>query len=255
MDTLTTMKRAEVPERELPESKSKTLYFQDITMRYLNEMRLLFRGGKLTKKDNWRNVAEHCVVQLASAEVLADLLDLPHEDRKRLCTVAAVHDWHKRIDVGQRRLRHIDDDHEKRRLQEEISHIETYAQSFLHSVNPDPHLMRATGPEFLQRALVDNNATFLEKLQFYLDDICTHDLVPLKDRIAEVASRRQDLNDDAALTQAIGGKYWDRELELGAVIEREIWERLGGQARGISRPEDLPAFLRTELQRRINAHM
>ena len=139
--------------------------------------------------------------------------------------------------------------------------LEEHAQQFVQSVNPDPDLMSATGPNFLVRALVDKKATFPEKLQFYLDDICgdreiipgtkVPDIMPLRERIAEVASRRPEFNDDEALTKTLGGKFWDRELELGQAVEREIWERLGGEQSGIENPKDIPAFLRNELEKRI----
>src|SRR3989338_2609896 len=199
-----------------PDRKKQILYFDDAAQRYMPQMRLLFRGGQLKKKEGWRNVAEHCVMQLAAAEMLAELLHLSEEEKKKLCSVAAVHDWRKRIDVGNRKMNKLECE-EREAPRSALTLLEEHAQQFVQSVNPDPDLMSATGPNFLVRALVDKKATFPEKLQFYLDDICgdreiipgtkVPDIMPLRERIAEVASRRPEFNDDADLTAALGGKF------------------------------------------------
>ena len=243
----------QTPAADSLEQKNRTRYVQDLSLRYLNEMRLLFRGGKLTKKDKWRNVAEHCVVQLATAEVLADLLGLSPRDRQKLCSVAAVHDWRKRI--------------EKKKIQDPDS-ADTYALRFLPAVDPDPELMEATGPKFIERVLRGDMLSFLQKLQCYLDDICGEreeentlvtDIMPLGDRIAEVSGRNPHPENEEeyaslkALLAEKGKDYWTVELDFTKEVELEIWKRLGGEARGIARPEDVPIFLRSELQRRMGS--
>src|SRR4051812_32393250 len=73
-------------------------FFHAVACRHLTEMRLLFNGGKLWKKEGWRPVVEHCLIQVAAADVLAELLGLPEEDKCRLMRAAAVHDWKKRME-------------------------------------------------------------------------------------------------------------------------------------------------------------
>jgi serine/threonine protein phosphatase PrpC len=190
----------------------KAEYFEKLAFSHIPEMRLLFRGGKLTSSDGWRNVAEHCLVQVAVARQLGEILNLSERNLSSLEKVAACHDWEKRLN---------------RKSQEFTPEEKARAKEFLSAVNPDENLMTATGVEFIRMALVDGESTFMQRLQFYIDDIVAGtDVVNFDDRIDEVEARRQDLNEDADLTQRLGGKYWDRERELGHIVEREIFGRL-----------------------------
>jgi len=238
----------------ISEHDKKSEYFRSLAFRFLAEMRLLFRGGQLKKKEGWRNVVEHCAVQLGAAEVLADCLGLTADEKQKLCTVAAVHDWKKRIEVTRRKMQSVTDPER----QAAVELMEHNAQPFAERVSADVDLMSATGPEFLHRALVENKAGLLEKLQFYLDDICgprdgRADIVPIRERIAEVAARRHDLNEDTSLTAQLGGRYWDRELELGTAVEREIWQKLNDRGYDIASPEMIPQFLRAKLAERFDS--
>lgn len=229
-------------------------------MRYLKEMRLLFRGGRLTKKDKWRNVAEHCVVQLAVAEVLSDLLQLTPEEKMRFCTAAAVHDWEKRL--------------EKKKIDDPAA-ATLHAQQFLDVLAVDQRLIDATGLASMSAILKGEEPPFLEKLQWYLDDICGNrtidgktvsDILPLEERIAEVSARNphpeNEINEHGhskyqelqGLLRERNTDYWTVELAFTKKVERELWERLGGKARGIAQPEDVPTFLQTELWNRVNAY-
>ncbi len=212
-------------------------YFDDLVQKHLPEIRLLMRGGKLWQKDDWRNVVEHCVAQAATAEVTARLLQLSPQDSDTLIRVAFCHDWRKRLD---------------RRPGQFTDREKVHAQQFFDRVNPDQKLIDATGPEFLEKALVRGEATFLEKLQFYIDDITMgSELVPFRERIDEVRARRQDLDDDPAMTARLGGKYWDREIELGEQVEKEIFEVLQGYGEQINSPQELPIYLKEKIKKEI----
>lgn len=66
--------------------REKTAYFFALAMKYLPEMKQLLRGGKLTRREvegkklppdsreNWSNIAEHCLTQAAIIEMLSDKL-------------------------------------------------------------------------------------------------------------------------------------------------------------------------------------
>ena len=176
---------------EIPSGQNilKTEYFQKLAFSHIPEMRLLFRGGKLTSPDGWRNVAEHCLVQVAVAHNLGEILELSQEDKTSLEKVAACHDWDKRLN---------------KKSQEFTPEENVRAQEFLKAVNPDKGLMTATGVEFIQMALVKGDSTFLQRLQFYVDDIVAEgDVVKFDERIDKVEARRQDLNEDSTLTQRL----------------------------------------------------
>lgn len=267
------------PQAEESNQKEKSLYFRNLTNRYPREMRLLFRGGKLTgssrskKEEQWRNVAEHCTVQLAAAEVMSDLLQLEPEDKEKLCSVAAVHDWRKRMDVMARKIGKMPDGEEKQKKQEELKEMEEHAQQFFDASQPATVLMEATGPKFMEKVLRDDeNISLLEKIQCYLDDICgdrpgdkKSDLLPLKERLQEVSARnpRPENETDAAgqekypeLKQMLaerGKGYWEVETEFVQQVEKELWQQMGGRDVGIEKPEDLPLFLKSQLTQRMRA--
>ena len=86
-------------EENLTPENSKVNYWDDFAQKHFPEMRLLFRGGKLWEKEEWRNVAEHCLVEAVASEVLSDALQLPAKEKEELVKSAICHDWNKRMDV------------------------------------------------------------------------------------------------------------------------------------------------------------
>jgi hypothetical protein len=115
--------------------------------------------------------------------------------------------------------------------------------------------MEATGTRFLEKALVKKESTFLERLQFYLDDITKgSEIVPFNERIDEVESRRQDLNNDADLTACLGGRYWDKERELGHLVEEEIFNLLKKDV-VINSPADIPNLILEEINKQIEKNV
>lgn len=222
-------------------------YFDDLAQRYLPQMRLLFRGGKLWKnapdtfksETGWRNVAEHCLVQIAMAEILSEVLELSDEDSMKLANTAAVHDWSKRYDRKP----------EEFRVEERVA-----VEKYLAAANPDPALMHATGVDFIASALIDKDATLLQKIMFYLDDLCRgSEIVTLEARLSELEARRQDLNAREDLIQKLGGKYWDKERELAFSVQEEIYQLLKIKGINLNTPDDIPEFLKQEIGKRIEA--
>jgi hypothetical protein len=203
-----------------------------------DELRLLFRGGKLSRKEGWRNVIEHQVTQLLGAIELGNLLGLSVDDKRKFETGALVHDWKKRLDK-----------HRKEFSSDEAEKIKI----FLNRVNPDLKLMAATGPEFLERVLC-TEVSLLEFLQFYLDDITRgNEIVPFDERIDEVSVRRHDLNENTKLTERLGGrKYWDLEREVGHAVEKRIFDRLIVMGVEIDSPEKIPALIRNRIEEKLN---
>lgn len=214
----------------------RTEYFKNLAWSVYPEMRLLFRGGKLSKKDKWRNVVEHCLVQVTVVDELTNLLKLPAEDKSVLRKVASCHDWKKRLNIKPN-----DFNEEEKALSEKL----------LKKVNPDSELMKATGPDFIEKALVKKESTFLERLQFYVDDIVKGtEVVGFQERIDEVEERRPDLNKDEVLTSRLGGRYWDKERELGVIVEREIFNKMSPEVQiQIGEPENIPNYLLNQIEK------
>lgn len=55
--------------------------FWHYAKRRLEEMRLLFRAGRLSKKEgDWNNVIDHCLIAGAASDALTSMLGMPEDD-------------------------------------------------------------------------------------------------------------------------------------------------------------------------------
>ncbi len=220
----------------MPEKLLPRRVFWHYARRHLEEMRLLFRGGRLSRKEgDWNNVIDHCLVQGAAVDALADLIDLSAEDRDRLQRTAFVHDWKKRLEI---KPRDFNPEQEAR------------AAELAQQVSPDEEIMAATEKCFSKK-IIDGQASFLQKLMFYIDDITSGSKVTgYRERITETAARTK-LNDDAELTKELGGRFWDVEWEACRQVEEELFNLLRRKGVDIRSPQDIPALLRERLLREV----
>lgn len=207
--------------RPTPEAKKRT-FFEHLARRYWNEMHLLLRTGKLTSKDAWRNVAEHCLVQTAVAEELCTLLQLSEADIRAICKTAAIHDCDKRA--------------ERTGAVPPASASEAF-----NALDVNPDLFAATNTDVLAEWYTGERAySFLQKVQHYLDLIIKEStIVRMNERIAEVAVAKRS----AGLAEKANGKFWDYVRKHGNEVEQEIFERLRAAGHDIKAQEDIPLFL------------
>lgn len=216
-------------ETNIEENDIASTYFVQVARGYLPEMKQLFRSGGLTKTVDWDNVSAHCIVQCVVARDLGIKLNLSIDDLNKLMQVALVHDWEKRIQS----------------LNNSSSvEIAEATQSF-NELGIDMNLMSATGIEFIKKFQRGDSITFLEKLQFYIDDVVQNRTIVLLDtRLDEVSRRKQYLNDDMKLTEELGGiPYWEAERNIAHEIEHEIFMKLQSQGIIIDKPEHIPNLL------------
>lgn len=171
---------------------------------YHREHILVVSGGKLT--GDWGNVARHCFLQAVAAEEMADLLGLPPNDKLMLASVAACHDWEKRLQKKPSDFSPADKE---------------FAQRLFKIANPNPVLMGALTPRFL----IDVNtgkATFLQLVQFLIDDMAKGDeFVSIDERIDEVSARNP--NPEPEVQEELGRHYWNVEREVGHNIEKMVY--------------------------------
>ena len=212
---------------------------RDTARKQSASIHLLYKHVKLSPtKGDWDNVLRHQLVQFAAAEILGEWLGLGSHEMGQFQKVALVHNWNLRLE---------------RRPQDFTPDEIKEAQMFFDSFGVDPKLRLATVPEFIEKMVMyPEKVTLEEKIQYYLDDIVAgQNIVPFKERIAEVESPRHDLNEDDELTRKLGGrKYWDAEREVGILIEKELFERLLAQGIDVSAPELIPVTLRIELEKK-----
>src|SRR6266702_2742087 len=92
--------------RELSiEQQQKRVYFAYLSLEAFNAFKMHKAIGLWEKKDGvveqvcWRNVSEHCLVEMARVKVLANALSLPKVIQKDLLDTAALHDFHKEQEI------------------------------------------------------------------------------------------------------------------------------------------------------------
>lgn len=83
--------------------RKKRAYFALLGFRmrkalYLHKASGLWKKEK-GKRGKWGGVSEHCLVEVARAEVLADWLGLPHDVKSDLLTAVALHDFNKKQEI------------------------------------------------------------------------------------------------------------------------------------------------------------
>lgn len=213
-------------------------FFNHLALSRVAEMRLLFRGGKLWKRDGWRQVVEHCLVQVALAGIFAELLKMSAAERSQLETAAAIHDWNKR--------------HECR--PDDFTELERHlAVKYLKNSLPvNSALIAATSTSFLKKALIDRTASELELTQFFIDELCMGGRVcDWRVRINDLEQRKPHLNTDSMLTESLGGPYWSKERELCARVEQHFHTRLVNLGHKIGVASELPRFIADELRKTI----
>lgn len=212
------------------QNKRKSMLKEFLSHR--DEFRLLY-SGKLTKREGWKNVREHDVVQLFGAKVLGNLWGLPDDEQQIFESVAIIHDWDKRL---------------SKFPDEFTSEEKEKARIILEKINPDKNLMAATGPDFFEKVLY-TEVSMLEFLQCYLDDITKgNEIVSIDERIDDVQARSGGLYDSELWTKRLGGrKFWDLVREMEHEVEKIIFKRLVENGVEINSPEDIPNLIRTKV--------
>ncbi len=174
---------------------------------YPEQYACVIKGGKLV--GGWQNVANHCFVQAVAIEILGEALGLHHPDVWQLARVAACHDWAKRL----------------QKKPDDFTSIEKERAPMLFqqaSVYPD--LMAALDPAFLLR-VYEGKATFLELVQFLVDDMTMgEEIVPLDQRIDEASARNP--NPAPEVQKQLGRPFWDAERQVGREVEAVVYALL-----------------------------
>lgn len=220
--------------------KAKTRYFTKKTLAHLPEMRKAKEAGLFPKKEGWRNVVEHMVVEAEAADVLAEAFNVPEKKRKALNTAATLHDVYKRRErelASQKGATGFD---EAAASQSEFLRQQGYSDETI-------ALTESVGHTSLIKFQDLSKIPLIFKIIHYVDDITlNNDLVILDDRIdaLEANPRYAELNQQGV---AIFGKpYFTVQREISKVIEREF-----AAAIDLSDPTQLPLWIKNRILERI----
>lgn len=187
-------------------------------LKYRHATKSLFHGklfdrierSEARRQKDWRNVAKHCLDVARALDALADMLDLPAQDRESMIHVGILHDWNKRLQKDPGAF-----------SAEERAEAEAHAACVLDEHDPDGHLLNATEPDGLARLETDE-ASPLEHYVHLIDlSVMPVGVVPTEKRIANLRERQAYLKLDERYP-----RFWDRKEVLTKREEADILGKL-----------------------------
>lgn len=212
-------------------------------------MRAAKATGLFPKKEGWRDVVEHELVEAEACDILAEALGLPDVRRKTLRDAASLHD------VEKRRERELFEQEGS----EGAKRSEAEQTAFLKSRGYSEEVVKLTqsvGGYSLVSFVEDPKASPIKLRQdidlatliiHYADDITlVGDLVPLRERIAYVKQKYR-VEDEESRKIFAGRLGSDVQFEVSRQIEEKLAQMLG-----VDPPEKLPEWIRGKIAERIN---
>lgn len=211
----------------------RTKFFSDFAISHIGALRLHKDQGLFPKKEGWRNVVEHCLVEAVAADCLSEVLHLSERNRTILVAGALLHDFYKRKEIELMR-------ESGQTSVMVVKQTEDSATQYLQSKGISSDIIKivnsvgAANLEYFET----ESPTMEEKLMHYIDDITDGDsIVSLEDRIASAIKRYPDLDADIA----------QRMLAVSKKIESEVAEMIG-----LDDARELPNFIKGKIEERIN---
>lgn len=230
--------------------KKRAKHFSGLALRNLGLMKLHKEFGLLPKKEGWGNISEHCVVEAAAAEVVADSLGLSEDLKRKLVQAALLHDYYKRREVEKARAAKnsatsFDEaaDESKRILLERgiDKDVVTIADSA-------GHTSLSAMQDLLQRSDELNDVEKLQMVFHYLDDITLNtDIVPLDLRIDMLENNPKYVKLNESGREIFNGrKMFDVQREVGQRIESWL-----AKNSGVEDAKKTPLVIKEEIEERI----
>lgn len=235
----------------MEESVDKSrIYWQQRSLSHLREMRAAKLAGLFPKKEGWRNVVEHELVEAEAADVLGEAVGLAEIERKSLYSSALLHDVYKRRER----------EAFKQKGAEAAQETDEKQAAFLESLGYTKEVAELTQlaggyslAHFLEDPSTENlvlkkDLPLADLILHYVDDITLgSDLVPLKERIAYVKEKYKE--EDEKGKELYGGRL---PSDVSYEVSRQIQKKLAGII-GVD-AETLPNWIKRKIEERINAN-
>ena len=261
-----------MPEDSAEKIPEKTRYFSSVALRNLSSARMLWAGEALGKNreglDIWRNVSEHCLVQTAACDILAQGLKLPDPSRRNLGLAAMVHDWDKKYESTG--LRKINQQIASGEVTEEggklkYDFVEESGKQSIKGMEdkgiPEDiiRIASADGHTALTRVM-KADCSIEEKVLQYVGSITDESNIVLLDQRVdnlENNERYKMMNEYGRQVEWTGGRtLYEMQRDVGHQIEQELVKKLLEQGsfseywktRLQKSPRDLPVFILERLQ-------
>ena len=239
-------------------NKLKTAYFSDFAKSHLSAFRPHYRQGETLGKrpEVWRNVSEHCLVAGVLADILADELYLPEDQKSVVVKAAIMHDWFKKHELTTQQAA----SKEGTLSLQTIAEIKEKNDQALQAMGVPPDIIALTGVNTPETPAGPQRLS--EKIIWYVDAILLNtELMPIEQRFDDsergwdgtkedpVRAVRNNAFSNLYRAQYGGKSLYEVQRALGGKIGAEFAQRMGYQG-DISQ---LPLFLREKLVERIKS--
>lgn len=220
----------------------KRLYFSRFALSFRKDLKLHQEYGVLSKKEGWRNVSEHCLLEAVMVDVLAEQLGLSKEERENLVTGALLHDFYKREQM--RIIKEGGGSTESLEKSEEESNRILQEKNYPEGV----FMVAGSASDVKRMALLYSEVALIEKIIFYVDSITMNNQISsVAERIQKQKANERYKRIDEEAKEYLGGKTQLEAMEeISIKIQKELAERLG-----IEDPETLPKWIEREIKKRI----
>lgn len=233
------------------ETKDVTRYWSHRAIQGLPEMRLAKDKdlGLFPKKEGWRNVQEHELVEAEVADVLGEATGCSVKDRGDLFTAGLVHDVGKRLQIRLIKQKGDEGQLEAFSIQSQKMKehgISPRAIALTESVGHTSLVNFLEDPTVIELKLCDD-LDLPTLIIHYADDITrNNDLVTIDERI-DALENRQPPYPEATLGGDIFGNrtYYQVQRIVGHLVENKLAEIIGIE------PSKMLEFIRSRIRERI----
>ncbi len=257
-------------------NKKKTHFFNTIALSVKEMIKLHKDFGMLEKDDEgkreWGNVTEHCLVEVARAQVLAEKLNLTEDIQKELRLAAAVHDANKKHEITSLKsqgssiatLQKVSDEMEvllqQKGVSDRVIHMAGsvgMTEKVYNDIKPilDKGVESLTEDEiaYLIMHYVDVYTVgdrFVEPAEKISGDMYKNDLDRRIDK-NENNPNYTNLNEESR-AYFDGKSLYQVQREVGYEVEEKLAQLLAVRAEETIDPKFLPEYIDTEIRKKID---
>lgn len=211
-------------------------------------------GKEIERYKRWGDPTQHCLVETAVAEDIAERLNLSTEDKMNLTIAAFTHDAGKRREIEE--ARGVTDPQVISKSYQKSKDLLIQNGVPIAAVELTERVAHTSLPYFAQLN-ADNSISLrdgvadVEMAMHYIDDITRGtDIVALDERmdyLDSVADKRYPYNQEGR--EVWGGRtFFQAQREIGHLIENRLAAKIG-----VEDPKTLPLVLKNSLMEQIAA--
>lgn len=240
--------------------QKKWAYFIKLAARASEWLKLHSTLGELwtgkNRAERWTNVSQHCLVEGARAEILADLLKLSTEVKEQLFAAAILHDFNKKQEIEYTAT--------KERTVESFDEIYEISRQKLLAAGVDDALVELADSvghascEDMQAILAQESLgeyDIARLAMHYLDDYTLNsEWVTTFDGQKNDLDRRFDANDvNPKYAKIYAAGRYDLQRKVGGLVEEKLAELIKDRSHQTIDPKLIPETIDTVLRKKIES--